>query len=103
MSTKSTYLYSEDLGFHLYQEALDYGKVWLELTKAHEFVVWMGKNKIESREEIQIGIPKEIWNEIIKLGAREIPLGYNNFPTTKKPEITDYTKDFSDNTEEGAD
>jgi hypothetical protein len=87
VSTKSTYIYSEDFGFHLYQEALDYGRIWLELKKEHTFVIWVGKTKIESDEEIHIGIPKEVWNEIIKLGPREIPKGYHNFDPTKKPDV----------------
>ncbi len=87
MSTKSTHIYSSDLGFHLYQEALDYGRVWLELTKEHRFIVWQGKTKIESTEDIQIGIPKEVWNEIIKLGPEKIPEGFWNFNPNKKPDI----------------
>ena len=93
MSTKSTYIYSESLGFHLYQQALDYGRVWLELKKGHEVTVWLKDIKVELHGEVAIAIPKEVWNEIVKLGPMKIPEGYHNFNPKEIPDITNYTID----------
>lgn len=67
MSTKSTLNCGE--GYHLYEDInFENGEVFLKIECP--FLVIRSGYKVNGGATIELMIPKEIWNEIIKIGPR---------------------------------
>ena len=67
MSTKSTLDYGD--GYHLYEDInFEDGEVFLAID--NPILVIRSGYKRDNGVTIELMIPKEIWNEIIKIGSR---------------------------------